>query len=100
MVPVAIISFVMSSIAIVVLAPRYGVTGAAIGTVVGLVASTLGYLLSHLLHSRRNAEEIWNAKAATSTEPEFHHPTPATLTPGTYAADDVELAVIVADPPQ
>ncbi len=99
MVPVAVVSLVVSTIAIVVLAPRYGVTGAAIGTVVGLVTSTLGLILNHLWHSRRTAEELWNSgEEAWATEPRpSGQPTPALLTPGTFAPEDVELAVIAAE---
>ncbi len=97
---VAIIAFVVSSIAMIVLAPRFGLTGAAIATVIGLVASTVGYLVNHLLYSRPKAEELWKCGELWDTQPlEPGDPMPALRRSGTFE-EEIQLATMAADPQQ
>jgi O-antigen/teichoic acid export membrane protein len=83
----------ISVIAIVVLAPAFGVTGAAIATVAGNVTKTLWLMISHWTSSRQAAERIEREGApalpsAHGGEEEF-----AEVLPGGLVVPGEELAV-------
>ena len=58
MVPVSAISLIVSIVATVVLDQRYGITGAAVATLVGTFTMTSGLLVTHWVTSKRAAEEL------------------------------------------
>jgi glycosyltransferase involved in cell wall biosynthesis/O-antigen/teichoic acid export membrane protein len=58
MVPVSAVSLVVSIVATVVLAQRYGITGAAVASLVGTATMTLGLLVAHWITSKRAAEAL------------------------------------------
>jgi O-antigen/teichoic acid export membrane protein len=55
---VSVISLVVSTVAVVVLAPLYGVNGAAVATVIGIVAMVAAMLTAHFRCSRGAAERM------------------------------------------
>ena len=59
--PVTLLSLVVTVIAVVVLAPLYGLLGAAVGALIGNVAMSAGYLVMHWTTSRKAAERMANA---------------------------------------
>ena len=56
MFPVSMISLVVSIVSVVVLAPLFGIVGAAVATMIGNAAMTIGLLIAHWTTSRRAAE--------------------------------------------
>lgn len=62
--PVSIASAVVSIGAVIVLAPLYGVNGAAAGMSAGILATTVGLLVMHWRHSRAEAERMGSGEEA------------------------------------
>ena len=67
--PSCIGALVISIIAIVVLAPIFGITGAAIATVAGNVTKTLWLMISHWTSSRKGAERMEQEAASGLPSP-------------------------------
>ncbi len=59
--PVTLLSLVVTVIAVVVLAPLFGLLGAAVGALIGNVAMSAGYLVMHWTTSRKAAERMANS---------------------------------------
>ena len=69
MVPVSAVSLVVSIVATIVLVQRFGITGAAVATLVGTATMTVGLLIVHGVTSKRAAEQLSAGGTLMAEEP-------------------------------
>jgi O-antigen/teichoic acid export membrane protein len=69
---VSTISLIVSVVAVVILAPIFGVVGAAVATLLGNAASSLGLLIAHWTSTRRVAESMGSPRDPAADRGAFH----------------------------